>query len=66
MRIELSVILGASANLQRYGELNQTLKKDGFKNPKYKISTIVEGENPIAMAKITALSIIELSSIFEN
>ena len=64
-RIELSVILGASANLQRYGELNQTLKKDGF-NPKYKISTIVEGENPIAMAKSTALSIIELSSIFEK
>ena len=64
-KLELSVILGASANLQRYGELSQTLKKDGF-SPKYKISTIVEGENPISMAKSTALSIIELSSIFEK
>ena len=51
--------------MQRYGELSQTLKKDGF-SPKYKISTIVEGENPISMAKSTALSIIELSSIFEK
>ena len=64
-KIELSIILGASANLERYGELSQTLKKDGF-NPKYKISTIVEGENPISMAKSTGLSIIELSSIFEK
>ena len=51
--------------MERYGELSQTLKKDGF-NPKYKISTIVEGENPISMAKSTGLSIIELSSIFEK
>ena len=64
-KIELSIILGASANLERYGELSKTLKSDGF-NPKYKISTIVEGENPISMAKSTALSIIELSSIFEK
>ena len=63
--IDLHVIVGASANLDRYGDLNEVLKKDGF-FPKYKISTIVEGENPIAMSKSTALSIIELSSIFER
>ncbi len=63
--IDLHIIVGASANLDRYGDLNKVIKKDGF-TTKYKISTIVEGENPIAMAKSTALSIIELSSIFER
>ena len=64
-KIDLNIIVGASANLSRYGDLKEVLKKDGF-IPKYNISTIVEGENPIAMAKSTALSIIELSSIFEK
>lgn len=64
-RIDLQVIVGASANLNRYGDLSKVMKKDGF-TPKYNISTIVEGENPISMAKSTALSIIELSSIFER
>ena len=61
--IDLQIIVGAWANLDRYGELNKIMKKDGFIS-KYNISTIVEGENPVAMAKSTALSIIELSSIF--
>ena len=64
-KIDLQIIVGASANLNRYGDLSKIMKKDGFK-PKYNISTIVEGENPISMAKSTALSIIELSSIFER
>jgi len=64
-KIDLQIIVGASANLNRYGDLSKVMKKDGF-NPKYNISTIVEGENPISMAKSTALSIIELSSIFEK
>lgn len=64
-KIDLHIIIGASANLSRYGDLQKIIKKDGFK-PKYNVSTIVEGENPISMAKSTALSIIELSSIFER
>ena len=64
-KIDLHIIIGASANLSRYGDLLKVIKKDGFV-PKYNVSTIVEGENPISMAKSTALSIIELSSIFEK
>ena len=63
--IDLQIILGASANLDKYGELSNIIKKDGF-FPRYRISTIVEGENPISMAKSTALSIMELSSIFDR
>ena len=64
-KIDLNIIIGASANLSKYGDLHKVMKRDGFV-PKYNISTIVEGENPISMAKSTALSIIELSSIFEK
>jgi UDP-hydrolysing UDP-N-acetyl-D-glucosamine 2-epimerase len=62
---ELQILLGASAVLSRFGELNNILKKDGFKNFK-KIYSIVEGENLTTMAKSTGLSIIETSTFFEN
>jgi|TARA_B110000483_G_C18175514_1_gene534947 UDP-hydrolysing UDP-N-acetyl-D-glucosamine 2-epimerase len=62
---ELQILLGASAILSRFGELNNILKKDGFKNFK-KIYSIVEGENLTTMAKSTGLSIIETSTFFEN
>ena len=62
---ELQILLGASAILSRFGELNNILKKDGFKKFK-KIYSIVEGENLTTMAKSTGLSIIETSTFFEN
>ena len=62
---ELQILLGASAILSRFGELNNILKKDGFKKFA-KIYSIVEGENLITMAKSTGLSIIETSTFFEN
>ena len=62
---ELSIILGASAILSRFGELDNILKKDGF-NKFEKIYSIVEGENLTTMAKSTGLSIIEMSTFFEN
>tara|TARA_Y100000768_G_scaffold113266_1_gene83471 strand:+ start:26433 stop:27611 length:1179 start_codon:yes stop_codon:yes gene_type:complete len=63
--LNVEIILGASANLDKYGKLDKIILRDGFKIT-HRISTIVEGENPISMAKSTALSIIELSSIFEK
>ena len=62
---ELKIILGASAILGRFGELDNILKKDGFKKFE-KIYSIVEGENLITMAKSTGLSIIEMSTFFQN
>ena len=63
--IELIIILGASALLDRFGSLEQILKKDKFKVTK-KIYTLVDGDKPVTMAKSTALEINELSNIFEN
>ena len=62
---ELQILLGASAILSRFGELDHILKKDGFNKFK-KIYSIVEGENLTTMAKSTGLSIIEMSTFFEN
>ena len=62
---ELQILLGASAILSRFGKLDNILKKDGFKKFK-KIYSIVEGENLTTMAKSTGLSIIEITTFFEN
>ncbi len=62
---ELQILLGASAILGRFGELDNILKKDGF-NKFQKIYSIVEGENLTTMAKSTGLSIIETSTFFES
>ncbi len=64
-KIELQLVVGASAVLERFGDVTKIIEKDGFeiKNTVY---TVVEGQNPTTMAKSTGLAIIELSSIFEN
>ncbi len=63
--LELKLIVGASALLQKFGELTKIIKKDGFKISA-KLFSIIEGENLTTMAKSTGLGIIELSTIFEN
>jgi UDP-hydrolysing UDP-N-acetyl-D-glucosamine 2-epimerase len=63
--IDLNIILGASSILERFGSLENILKKDKF-NVSNKIYTLVDGDKPITMAKSTALEINELSNIFEH
>ncbi|MCK5228884.1 MAG: UDP-N-acetylglucosamine 2-epimerase, partial [Desulfobulbaceae bacterium] len=63
--LELQVVLGAAAVLDRYGNIENLVKEDGF-NVDAKFYMIIEGENPITMAKSTGLGIIELSMIFNN
>ena len=63
--LELQVVLGAAAVLDRYGNIENLVKEDGF-NIDAKFYMIIEGENPITMAKSTGLGIIELSMIFNN
>ncbi len=64
-KIDLKVILGASALLDKYGNLEKILKKDKIKITA-KSYSIVEGNNPVTMAKSTGLGIIELSQIFSE
>ena len=61
----LQIVLISSTLLKKYGQLDQILKKDGFKI-NYSFFTHVEGENLFTMTKSTALGLLELSSCFRN
>jgi UDP-hydrolysing UDP-N-acetyl-D-glucosamine 2-epimerase len=63
--LELRVILGAAAVLDRFGNIENLVRADGFEIDA-KFYMIIEGENPITMAKSTGLGIIELSMILNN
>lgn len=60
-KLKLQLILGASSLIEKYGDLEKLIKKDGFKIDD-QLSTLVEGQNPMSMTKTTGLGIIEISS----
>lgn len=62
--LDVSIILGASAVLHRFGSIQKQIYADGFKSA-FIINTIVEGDEPINMAKSTALGLIELCNVFK-
>ena len=61
----IELILAASSVVEKFGELEKIIKKDGIKISK-KLYTIIEGDRPVTMAKTTAIEISELSNVFEN
>jgi UDP-hydrolysing UDP-N-acetyl-D-glucosamine 2-epimerase len=63
--LELQVVVGASAVLDRYGSVVNLIEKDGFK-PSAKVYMLIEGENPATMAKSTGLGLLELPTIFDQ
>ena len=63
--LELILILTASTLLDRYGNLINDVKKDGFK-VNYKVHMLIEGGNLVTSAKSTGLSIIELSTLLDR
>lgn len=63
--LELQVVVGASALLDRYGTAIHYIEEDGF-NIAARIYMILEGENPAAMAKTTGLGLLELATVFDN
>jgi len=64
-RLELKLIVGAAALLSKYGDLTDYISKDGFQIDAT-IYSIIEGENPLTMAKSTGLGIIEISTQFDR
>lgn len=64
-KLQLQLIVSASALLNKYGEVYKVIEKDGFEITR-KAYYILEGENHIAMAKSTGLGVIELASIFDD
>lgn len=63
--LKLQTILGASAVLDRFGNLENLIKKDGFQ-PDYKFHNLIEGESPSNMAKSTGLGLMDASVIFDK
>ncbi|ARQ00710.1 UDP-N-acetylglucosamine 2-epimerase [Pseudorhodoplanes sinuspersici] len=64
-RLELQLLVGASALLHRFGSVIDIIRNDGFE-PTAVVHSIVEGETPTTMAKSTGLGVLELASQFEN
>jgi UDP-hydrolysing UDP-N-acetyl-D-glucosamine 2-epimerase len=63
--LELLTFVGASALLDRYGQVANLVEQDGFKITE-KFYILLEGENPQTMAMSTGLGIIELAGLFMN
>ena len=61
--IKLQIIVTSAAILNKYGDLTQVIKKDGFRI-NYSFYSHIEGENNITMTKSVALIINELSAAF--
>jgi UDP-hydrolysing UDP-N-acetyl-D-glucosamine 2-epimerase len=64
-KLQLQLLVGASALLHRFGSVIDVIRADGFE-PTAVVHSIVEGETPTTMAKSTGLGILELASQFEN
>lgn len=63
--LELQLVVGASAVLDRYGAVVQLIRKDGF-TPNAEIHMLIEGETPATMAKSTGLGLLELPTVFSQ
>ncbi len=63
--LELQLVVGASALLDRFGSVIELIEADGFQ-PDATAHMIIEGETPLTMAKSTGLGLLELATIFDN
>jgi UDP-hydrolysing UDP-N-acetyl-D-glucosamine 2-epimerase len=63
--LELQLVVGASALLDRYGAAFETIEHDGFEIAA-RVYMVVEGENLVTSAKSTGLGLLELPTVFDN
>jgi len=63
--LELQLVVGASALLERFGNVQKVIARDGF-TPAFKIHYVVEGETLETQAKSTGLGIVELTTAFST
>ena len=63
--LELQLVVGASALLDRYGSVGELIEEDGFE-PDERVFMLIEGETPSTMAKSTGLGLLELPTAFER
>jgi len=63
--LELQLVVGASALLERYGNAIHSIERDGFE-PAARVYMVLEGENLVTSAKSTGLGLVELATVFDN
>jgi len=63
--LELQLIVGASAVLDRFGAVINLIESDGFV-ASARVHMLIEGETPATMAKSTGLGLMELPTLFEQ
>lgn len=63
--LDLQLVVGGSALLDRYGNAVDQIERDGF-TVTARVSSVIEGDDPTAMVKTTGLGLIELASVFAN
>ena len=63
--LQLQIVAGASAVIDRYGRVVEHIRNDGFE-VNDEVYMIVEGENPLTMAQSTGLGLISLPPVFER
>jgi UDP-hydrolysing UDP-N-acetyl-D-glucosamine 2-epimerase len=63
--LQLQLVVGASALLDRYGTVLELIESDGFE-PDERVFMLIEGETPATMAKSTGLGLLELPTSFER
>ncbi len=63
--LELQLVVGASALLDRYGTAVRYIEEDGFEIAA-RVYMVLEAENLTAMAKTTGLGLLELATVFDN
>jgi UDP-hydrolysing UDP-N-acetyl-D-glucosamine 2-epimerase len=63
--INLQLIVGSGALLDRYGSVSDLIKKDGF-NINFYLQILIEGSTPETMTKTSGLALIELATILKR
>jgi UDP-hydrolysing UDP-N-acetyl-D-glucosamine 2-epimerase len=63
--LQLQLVVAASGLLDRYGKVVEVIERDGFEIAA-RVYMVLEGENPISMAKTTGLGMLELSTVLDN
>ncbi len=63
--LELQLVVGASALLDRYGNTDRVIEQEGFHIDR-RVYMVVEGENLVTAAKSTGFGMAEMATVLDN
>src|SRR6266540_991415 len=64
-KVELQLVVAASAIIERYGNVAEIMEGDGF-TIAARVHSLLEGDTLIGTAKSTGIGMSELASVFER